>query len=148
MSQTQDNFNSFYAAEASLSDAAPATINGRSIYRFNPPYGVTRIPLHIRTGSQTLQNMHDFRQYDAADPVARKKFQQLEFHGKGTLYVRVYVDGSWVADGSITMTETPSKDRRMGLPTGTRGYTVDVEFCGDADIRALEFTYDHMPSPS
>jgi len=148
MTTTQDNFNAFYAAEATLSSTTPTLLNGRSIYRFNPPYGVTRIPLHIRTGQQTLQNMHDFRQYDAADPVARKKFQQVEFHGKGSLYVRVYVDGTWICDGTVTMTETPAKDRRLGLPVGTRGYTVDVEFCGDADIRALEFTYEHMQAPS
>jgi hypothetical protein len=137
MAQTQDNFNSFYSAESTLSSAAPATINGRSIYRFAPPYGVTRVPLHIRTGEQAIGN-----------PSDRKRFQQVEFHGKGSLYVRVYVDGSWVSDGTVTLTENPSKSRRLGIPIGTRGYMIDVEFCGDADVRAVEFTYEYMPSPS
>ncbi len=148
MAQVQDNFNTFYAAQSTLESAAPVTLNGRSIYRFASPYGVTRVPLHIRTGAQTLHNVNDYRKYDAGDPVGRKRYQQIEFHGKGTLYVRVYVDGTWIADGTVTMTESPSKDRRFGIPIGTRGYTIDVEFCGDADVRAVEFTYEYMQSPS
>lgn len=80
--------------------------------------------------------------------MERKKYRQIEFHGKGTLYCRVYVDGVWICDGSVTLTETPSKDRRLGIPIGTRGYNIDIEFCGDADIRALEVTYDNMSSTS
>jgi hypothetical protein len=148
MAQTQDNFNAFYAAESTLSSATPSTLNGRAIYRFNPPYGKTNIPLHIRTGAQTLHNVSDMRKYDAGDPVGRKRFQQIEYHGKGSLYCRVYVDGIWICDGSVTLTETPAKDRRLGLPIGTRGYTIDLEFCGDAAPRAVEFTYEYMPSPS
>ena len=140
MATTQDNFNTFYAAEAALSTASPVTLNGRSIYRFNPPYGQQRIPLHIRTGANPMQN--------PGGAMERKRFRQVEFHGKGTLYVRAYVDGIWIADSTVTLTETPSKDRRFGLPIGTRGYTMDLEFCGDADLRALEVTYDEMSSTS
>ncbi len=138
MTTTQDNFNSFYAAESSMSSVNPPALTGRSIYRFAPPYMPTRIPLHIRSGAQTFNQV----------PVERKRYDQIEFHGKGSLYVRVYVDGIWICDGTVTMTETPSKDRRLGIPTGTRGYTVDVEFCGDADIRAIEFSYRPMVSTS
>lgn len=148
MASTQENFTSFYAAESTLSGASATTVTGRSIYRFNPPHGAVKIPLHIRTGAQTLHNVADMRRYDAGDPVARKRFRQVEFHGRGNLYVRIYVDGTWIADGTVTMTETPSKDRRLGIPIGTRGYNIDVEFCGDADIRAVEFSYDHMPEQS
>ena len=142
------NFNSFIAAENTLSTAAPSTLTGRAIYKFNPLQALKRIPLHVRTGPQTLQNMHDYRQYDAAQPTERKRFDQVEFHGKGNLYVRVYVDGVWIADGYVTLTETPSKDRRMGLPTGTKGYLIDLEFCGDSDLRAVEYSYRHLASPS
>lgn len=140
MTTTQGNFSTFYAAEATLSTASPATLNGRSIYRFNPSYGQQRIPLHIRTGANPMQN--------PGGAMERKRFRQVEFHGKGTLYVRAYVDGIWIADSTVTLTETPSKDRRFGLPIGTRGYTMDLEFCGDADLRALEVTYDEMSSTS
>lgn len=140
MASTQDNFNAFYAAESTLSSAAPTTLNGRSIYRFNPPYGVTRIPLHIRTGACQMGN--------PGGAMERKRFRQVEFHGNGTLYARVYVDGTWICDGTVTLTETPSKDRRLGIPTGTRGYNIDIEFCGDADIRALEVAYDEMAATS
>ena len=137
MTSTQDNFNGFAAAQSTLSSFAPTTLNGRSVYRFAPSYAPENIPLHIRSGAQTF-----------GAPDERKKFQQIEFHGTGSLYVRVYVDGVWISDGSVTMTEMPSKDRRFGLPVGTKGYSLDVEFCGDADIRACEFTYEYMPSPS
>lgn len=138
MANTQDNFNSFVAAESTLSSASPTTINGRSIYRFAPPYNPTRVPLHIRTGAQTFNQT----------PVERKRYDQIEFHGRGSLYVRVYVDGIWICDGAVTMTETPAKDRRIGIPTGTRGYVIDLEVCGDADVRAVEFTYRPMVATS
>ncbi len=80
--------------------------------------------------------------------MERKRFRQIEFHGRGSLYCRVYVDNIWICDGSVTLTETPSKDRRLGIPIGTRGYNIDIEFCGDADPRALEVTYDEMSSTS
>lgn len=137
MTSTIDNFNAFVAAESALASATPSTINGRAIYRFAPPYGVSRIPIHIRTGAQSF-----------GAPDERKKFKQIEFHGKGTLYVRVYVDGVWISDGSVTLTETPSKSRRFGLPVGTKGYALDVEFCGDADLRAVEYEVSPMGATS
>lgn len=137
MTSTQDNFIAFYAAESTLASATPATINGRAVYRFAPPYGSARIPIHIRTGAQTF-----------GAPDERKRFQQIEFHGTGSLYIRAYVDGVWIADGTITMTETPSKDRRFGLPVGTRGYSLDIEICGDAAPRAIEYTVSPTSSTS
>jgi len=142
MTSVQENFNGFFAAQAKLESFTPTTMNGRSIYRFNPTSG-KNIPLHIRTGALSLQSMPS-----PLDPVARKKFQGIEFHGRGSLYVRVYVDGVWIMDGTVTLAETPSKDRGLGLPIGTRGYTIDIEFCGDADIRAIEYTYKEMPKGS
>ncbi len=137
-----DNFNGFYAAESTIASSVPTTLNGRAIYRFATPYGTTRIrttriPLHIRTGAQSL-----------GAPTERKKFQQIEFHGKGTVWVRIYVDGIYIGEWPATMTESPSKDRRIGIPTGIRGYTMDLEFAGDADIRAVEYSYTPMQSTS
>ena len=148
MTTTLDNFNAFVAAENTLSSASPNTLVGRGIYKFNPPQSTTRIPLHVRTGVMTLHNLSDYKAYDAGQPTERKKFQQIEFHGTGSLYVRVYVDGIWICDGDVTLTENPSKDRRLGIPIGIRGYLIDVEFCGNADIRAMEFSYSPMSSPS
>lgn len=136
MATVIDNFTGFYGAESALSSYSPTSLTGRSIYKFNSAKDA-RVPLHIRTGQQAF-----------GDPTERKRFSQLEFHGKGTCYVRIYVDGVWIADGIVTMTESPDKMRRFGIPTGTRGYTLDVEFCGDADIRAVECTYSSMSSPS
>lgn len=137
MTTTQDNFNAFVAAESTLSSVAPTTLNGRSIYKFATAYAPERVPLHIRSGAQTF-----------GAPDERKRFHQIEFHGTGSLYVRVYVDGVWISDGSVTMTETPSKDRRFGLPVGTKGYSLDVEFCGDAALRAIEYTISRLSETS
>lgn len=137
MAQTQDNFNAFYASESTLASATPTTINGRSVYRFAPPYGPVNIPLHVRTGPQSF-----------GSPDERKRFKQVEFHGTGTLYVRAYVDGVWISDGTVTMTEAPSKMRRFGLPVGTKGYTLDLEFCGDANLRAVEYEVSPMAATS
>lgn len=130
------NFAPFYAAEADMTTFAPSTASGRSICQFNASPS-QRIPMHIRTGKQAF-----------GMPTERKRFKQVEFHGTGTLFVRVYIDGIWICDGNVTLTETPAKDRRLGIPTGTRGYTMDLEFSGDADIRAIESDYSQMSSPS
>lgn len=138
------NLQIFYTAQATLTSASPVLLNGRSIYKFSgvsPVAGgvgsVPRIPLHVRTGAQSMGN-----------PTERKKFKQIEFHGSGTLWCRVYVDNVFICDGSVTLTENPSKDRRLGIPIGTRGYTMDVEFCGDANVRAIEFVIGEMKSTS
>lgn len=136
MTTEMDNFTSFYAAECLLSTATALTTTGRGVYKFNAS-NTARIPLSIRTGHQAF-----------GDPTERKRFCQLEFHGKGTVRCRVYVDGIWVCDGVATMTETPTKERRVGLPVGTKGYVMDVEFCGDADIRAVECFYKSMSETS
>ena len=140
MANTQDNLNNFYAKEAVMGSFAPVLLSGRSIYRFgssSATLSTTRIPLHIRTGDQTL-----------GQPTERKKFTQLEFHGRGSLWIRVYVDGVWICEGAVTLTETPSKSRRFGIPVGTRGYALDVEFSGDAFIRVIEIEYKPMSSTS
>jgi hypothetical protein len=137
MSITDYNFNLFYAAQSMLSSAAPTPLNGEAIYRFAPEYSSTHIPLHIRTGAQSF-----------GSPSERKRFKQVEFHGTGTLYVRAYVDGVWISDGTVTLTENPSKDRKFSLPIGTKGYTLDLEFCGDADPRIITYEISPMAAPS
>jgi hypothetical protein len=136
MANVQDNVSAFLAAQALMQSVVPSTLTGRGIYSFNAPSS-SRIPIHIRTGNQSF-----------GTPVERKKFTQVEFHGRGTLQVRVYVDGVYVGQWPATMTETPAKDRRIGLPVGTRGYTMDLEFAGDADVRAVEYEYKQMSATS
>ena len=136
MNTEYENFVSFYAAECTLSTASVSLATGRGVYKFNAS-NTSRIPMSIRTGQQAFGN-----------PTERKKFQQIEFHGKGTVRCRIYVDGVWICDGSATMSETPTKERRIGIPVGTKGYTLDVEFCGDADVRAVECAYSSMSETS
>lgn len=137
-----DYYNEFVGAESIIGyPFTPEPLVGKAIFKFNSTSSVSnsrqRIPMFVRTGAQSFGN-----------PSERKRFTQVEFHGKGTLFVRIYVDGVWIIDAPVTLSEAPSKDRRVGIPVGTRGYVMDIEFCGDADIRAVEYDYKPMSSTS
>ncbi len=137
-----DYYTEFTGAESIIGyPFAPTPLVGKAIYKFNSTSSVSnnrqRVPMFIRTGAQAF-----------GQPAERKRFTQVEFHGKGTLFVRIYVDGVWISDATVTLSEAPSKDRRVGIPTGTRGYTIDIEFCGDADLRAVEYEFKPMARTS
>lgn len=138
------HFDDFVAIQSTMSTTAftPEVITGSAIYLFNADPNIVpgtkqRIPLHIRTGQQSMGN-----------PTERKRYRQVEVHGKGTCHVRVYVDGFFVYEGSVTLSENPSKTRRLGIPIGTRGYTIDLELAGDANIRAVEYQAEEMSATS
>ena len=146
MASTAENLAAFVEAQAEIGTSfTPTLLQGQAIYQFNADQ--QRIPLFIRTGPMAFRDQR--MPFMQPVPVERHRFDQIEFHGKGTLYVRLYVDGVWITDSTVTMTETPSKDRRFGIPRGTRGYTPDLEIAGDIEfLRAIEFTYRPMSSPS
>lgn len=102
----------------------------------------TPIPFHIRTGQQTL-----------GDIAERKRFKYIEFHGygvnPGTLRARIYIDGIYICDGLVSLSENPDKRRRVNIPIGKQiGYSIDVEIAGCANLRAIEFTVEGMHSQS
>lgn len=135
-------YDEFVRAESLLGEVTlPTPLVGKALYKFgtasNFSNNTKRVPIFVRTGQQAMGAPHE-----------RKRFTQIEFHGKGSLYVRVYVDSVLICDGRVSLTELPSKDRRLGIPTGTNGYTIDVEFCGNADVRLVEFDYKPMRSAS
>jgi len=128
--------SNFCVDEMKMEVNPPDASTGRSVWKFAKAKSL-RIPMHCRTGYQAMGN-----------PTERKKFRQIEFHGTGTVYCRVYVDNVYICEGSITMTEVPSKDRRLGLPIGTRGYAMDLEFACDGNLRAIEYAYSPMKATS
>ena len=137
MAKPLSPLDNFCIDEMTMSVNSPATaLTGASVWKFGTSL-TTRIPIHCRTGLQSF-----------GDPTERKRFRQIEFHGKGSVYCRVYVDGVFICESNATMTETPDKERRIGLPVGTKGYCMDVEFAGDAEVRAIEFTISKMASTS
>ena len=146
MASVTENLAAFVEAQAEIGTPfVPSVLTGQSIYQFDA--GPQRIPLFIRTGQLAMRDQRN--PWYAPPPVERYRFDQIEFHGKGTLYVRLYVDGAWITDSIVTMAETPAKDRRFGVPRGTRGYTPDLEIAGDVEyLRAIEFTYRAMSSTS
>lgn len=131
------NYTKFAGYQASLSPGnAYDFAYGRAIYKFGGDL-TANVPIFGRTGQMSLGN-----------PTERKKFHRIEFHGRGTLAVRVYIDGVAIADKIVTLTEASNRIRAVNLPRGTKGYTIDIEFAGDAEIRAIEIGYDSMSSTS
>lgn len=113
-----------------------ATNSGKSVWKLFSGNG--NMPLMIRTGSKSLESISE-----------RKAFHHIELYGNGTISIRVYIDGRWVADDVVTLAEGPTKPRRMNLPRGNRiGYTIDLEIYGDTNRLLTEIEYDDMTSPS
>jgi len=119
--------------EQALATDCPA-IAARQLARWGK--GSERVPWYIRTGPMAQGN-----------PVDRKRYRYLEFHGSGTVNVRVYVDGRIAASATVTTTETPNQPRRLNLPRSTWGYSMDLEATGDAELFAMELKFNPMPSP-
>jgi hypothetical protein len=128
-------FQTFLDAQAKVDQditTLPAATAHRMLARFGK--GKNRIPWYIRTGPMSQ-----------GDPTNRKRYRVIEVHGKGTVDARVYVDGQVVARSKATPAETPAGKRKINLPKGTRGYEIDLEMAGDADLFGLELQWDGMP---
>ena len=130
-------FQEFLKAQGSV-DQNMNSNNGwtnRMLARFGK--GRIRIPWYIRTGPMSQ-----------GEPTERKRYRYLEIHGKGTVDMRIYVDGKAVARSSAIPSETPDHRRKINLPRGTKGYALDLEGAGDAELFGIELTYDDMPGES
>jgi hypothetical protein len=116
-----------------VSFAATTTVF-RNIYTFGTDK-TQLIPYHIRTGDNAL-----------GEPLIKKKFRDVRFHAledKGTLHVRIYIDGRYVCDGQSTVATNPNKIRQVNIPIQKcMGYCIDLEFSGDVPLRGVVFTYD------
>lgn len=99
--------------------------------------GRERIGWYIRSGPMSQGR-----------PTVRKRYRYLEFYGSGSVEARVSVDGTVVAQGVVSAIETPSHARRLNLPRSCRGYAMDVELAGSAELMALSLAFDGMPSES
>lgn len=93
-----------------------------------------RIGMFVRTGEMSL-----------GMPADRKRFRRIEFNGNGSVSVRVFVDGELMAtDLSVDAAELPGQQRCVNLPSGTKGYTIDIEFSGEFDPRSVQLFFDPM----
>lgn len=106
--------------------------------RFDPPYhGVMRfnvgmaVPITVKTPD-----------YDLGYAPNMKAFDHVAFHGDGKAFVRVWLDGRLAAEGTVIMTQSPSRTRNFRLPRGCKGYTIAVEMCGLFELDALEFDFE------
>jgi len=115
-------------------DFSPAGTATRKVSEFFANDKVL-IPYHIRTGDNTL-----------GEPLVKKKFRDVRFHAledKGTLHVRIYIDGRYVCDGQSTVAVNPNKIRQVNIPVQKcMGYCIDLEISGDVPLRGVVFTYD------
>ena len=111
---------------------------GNAIYRFDPKDSMDVIPIHIRTGAQSL-----------GYPTERKHFRAIEFHGEGInnglLGVRIWIDGRYVCEGRATMSDNGNCIRKVNLPVAKSvGYSIDIEFTGTVRLRGMEIKYEAM----
>ena len=139
MANFVENYQKYLESQISFSNTfSPDSLNGVGIYRFDPKDSSEVIPIHIRTGAQTL-----------GAPTERKHFRSIEFHGEGInngwLGVRVWIDGRYLCEGRATMTETGNSVRKVNLQVSKAvGYAIDIEFTGMVRLRGMEIKYEVM----
>lgn len=89
-----------------------------------------KLAMRLRTG--------EFAPLASVDAV---RFDHIEFFGAGTVSVRVWVDREFVCDDtSVDLTSVPGGLRKVNLPKGTKGYTIDIEMFGVFDPRSVEIS--------
>lgn len=87
-----------------------------------------KMAMRLRTG--------EWAPVAGTDPV---RFDHIEFYGSGTVSVRVYVDREYVCDDeSVDITSVPGGLRKVNLPKGTKGYTIDIEMAGVFEPRSVK----------
>lgn len=132
-----ENLETFKLAQSSIDqEATYASNTGLSIWKLFS--GKSNIPLFVRSGQKGFGNTTE-----------RRRYEQVEFYGNGRFAIRVYIDGRPVADDFVTLTEAPSRPRRLNMPRGNRmGYVVDMELAGDTDRIIFEYAFSELPRPS
>jgi hypothetical protein len=137
------NLRNFKSLESDLQQDPEINVNnefepnvGLSIWKLFA--GRNNMPMFVRAGQRGFGTFSE-----------RKKFSQLEFYGSGTMSVRVFIDGRHITDDIVTLTEAPSRPRKMNLPRGNRtGYNLDFEVMGDTSRLIVEYLYEDMKAPS
>ena len=136
----QDAFNAMSRASFDLSSNSPywhdqAFTAPIVLKAFAAPSWL--VPFHVRSGPRKV-----------SDDGRRKWIRGLVFFrvgiGAGSLKVRVWVDGKLACVGIVEMDETPLRARKMPLPRGVCGYTVDVEVVGTVPLRHTEVEWEDM----
>ena len=107
MPDLNSNYQKYLETQISFSNTfTPDVLTGAAIYRLDPRYSKDIIPIHIRTGAQTL-----------GAPTERKHFGSIEFHGEGInngwLSVRVWIDGRYLCEGRATMSDNGNCIRKV-----------------------------------
>lgn len=132
-----ENLETFKLAQSSIDqNTTYASNSGLSIWKLFS--GKSNMPLFIRSGQKGFGNTTE-----------RRRYEQVEFYGNGRFAIRVYIDGRHIADDIVTLTEAPSRPRRLNMPRGNRmGYVVDMEVAGDTDRIIFEYAFSDLPRPS
>ena len=128
-----DNLSAFIAAESQFNATfSPVASNQRSVYRWEGSR--EKIPMYIRSG-----------EFNCGLPAQRKFFNYIDFHGDGTANIRIYIDGAFWSQSTLTGQESWDIPRRLNLPAGTRGYGLSFELIGPYNLRGMDLSF--MPLP-
>ena len=116
--------------------AAVCSLPFLSVFELEKP-SPYKIPYHIRTGSNPC-----------GEPSVRKKFFDVRFFAleeRGTLHVRIWIDGRYICDGQSVVSSTPNRIRQVNIPVGNCvGYCIDVEFSGDVPLRGMDINFEPL----
>lgn len=127
-------FTDFLGAQAQFNPTfAPVALTGKSVMRWSGDIA-NAIPMFIGSG-----------EFNCGMPDQRKFFDYLEFHGDGTAQIRVYLDGTFVTQSTLVAMEGSPIQRRVNLPTGSRGYGVRFELVGAYSLRGVELAFRPFP---
>ncbi len=127
----QGTVNEFIAAQSVFNTPfTPSPTSGQAIITLFTN-NTQRIPLFLRTGPK-----------GCGSPNVRKTFKRLTIFGRGSVAIRVYVDGRLVINQAIaTASGADHGHRAVNFPRGTEGYVVDIEIAGDYDPRMMGVEY-------
>lgn len=84
----------------------------------------------LEEGDFDLAPVVDSGDISCGHPYIEKFFRSLRFVGKGTLFVRVFVDDAEVAKGHVELTEDHTAPRYFNLPRGLAGMRIRVLWSG------------------
>lgn len=110
-----------------------------------PNIGVYRFGSPFDSPSGYLPGKICTKHFAGPDASDRARWRAIAFHGEGTITVQVYVDGVFIIEQVVTMTEAPDQSRVLNLPRGTSGYYLRYDFTLErGHVRLAEIYYETM----
>lgn len=76
------------------------------------------------------------------DPSGLKFFNSITFGGEGTLFLRVMVDNTYIANARLVLSQDAYQANVLTLPDGTAGFGIRLHMTGLAWWRYFDIDWD------